>query len=256
MRSKGADIHSASIVAKSVVCINGEEVATATNTLTEYGMIHIGNRMLVGTSSALPMWTLYTFSTGDVTLAHAYSEITGGDPYHQYFVNSADNIGAGDWTGMKLLNTNTTTPSAAQTYATMTFSAVTKAVDDTLDAYWRFFFDGADFTSVGFSRGGHLAFDNAAHGFSPFNYVSVRELDNTEWKRAQATPTLDGSNQYFATYDATKTFTPDASNPQVDRMRLYDAASSGEYLCELTTTPTVPQDGDTFTAAPMITLIN
>ncbi len=204
----------------------------------------------------MPLYTMFITSIGNFTQAVAYSEVTGGTPYHQLLKDSGTAIAACNWTGMKLINANTTSPSAAQTYASFTFSAVTKATDDTLQATWRFYFDGTDFTTTGFSRAGHLAFDSSAHGYAPFNYVSCREPDDTEWKRVQNNPVLDGSNQYFATYDMETTFTPDASSPQVDKIRLYNASSGGDYLCELATIPTVPIQGTNLVANLAITLIN
>ena len=198
-------------------------------------------------------WKLYILSTGNEVQAVGSSASGGSPPYHQTTSDLVTANGSGNWTGGKALIANTASPATNQIVAAATWTAVAYLNTDQLRCNWRWIQstqgDGDWFNWLIL---GDLPYDGIAATGNAFDDISLRKKsDLTEWKRSAATYSRTSATVHVLT----ATFTPDATNPRIGSLRLYNEGIADNYCFIYTATEVIqPVSGDTITVTITFTL--
>lgn len=214
--------------------------------ITSNGFDHHGNRMFNSADVQNKVqWILFILSYGNSVNTSNYS-YTVDNQHRRYSHLQAPN--SGNWTGGNALITNTSSPSASDIVASATWSAVAHQGGDWLDTYWDWGMAGTGM--MGWQSLGDLIFNHAG-SVATFDDISLRDKsDDSEWKRSAGSYTKTSSTVHYIE----ATFTPDALNPKIGKVRLYSAATETYCYEYIFTAVKQPVQGTTITIRITFTL--
>ncbi len=186
------------------------------NSISSVGFNHHGHRIFdVSESRSQTGWARFDLSPGNIVRAATYSETSAivHQIYHKWTATNA-----GNWTGCAAQIANSIL--AGYSVMTATWSAISYANGNELELIIEWTLSGTEFITAGLQRIGHLCFDTA-NSYNVFRYISLRNL-GVEQIRVLATYSEISDEVHRLSFSV-------ASDYEVDEIRIYDAATGGQY---------------------------
>ena len=209
------------MLARIKICVNGREIELKEYhaSITDNGFNNHGGQLLnSGETRNEAAYILFDLSVTPVCTAGTYTQVTD-TTHQQYYLYTSP---AQNWTGVKVLITNTASPTTTDIVMQASWAAIALAAGDLAEAQIQWVFDAKDFTSDGLIRWGNDCFNNATAYNNTFNYMALLST-STEVMRTLGVYSLGSTdNIHNLEFDLSSTYTG-------DEIRIYNTSTGGQY---------------------------